>query len=338
MKIAGRDLARFLQSPEQAASAVLFFGPDQGLVRERALALVARIAGDAGDPFRVAELTPAQLKEDPVRLADEAAALSLTGGRRVLRLRDAGDGLTEALEGVLEAGAPAAFLVLEAGELAPRSTLRRLFEGRPDAAAIPCYLDDEAQLQQLVRDWQKTHGLSADKQTLEYLVARLGGDRGVTRQELEKLALYAGPGARRVTLADAAAVVGDSSALTLDDLAFAMADGDAEGLDRACGRALEEGSDEIQILRSAARHLLRLHLVASAEEPHVAIKALRPAIFWKLEKRFLAQLRLWSPRRLAEALDCLVRAEIRIKTSGQPKTAIVERSLLEAAKLARPRR
>ena len=128
MKVAPRDLGRFLRTAEASVAAVLFYGPDQGLVRERAVELITRLAGDVRDPFRVAELTPAQLKEDPVRLADEAAALSLSGGRRVLRLREAGDGLTQALAELLAETVPAAFLVLEAGELGPRSSLRGLFE------------------------------------------------------------------------------------------------------------------------------------------------------------------------------------------------------------------
>lgn len=342
MKIAPRDLARFQRSAEESVEAVLFYGPDQGLVRERAVELVARIAGDARDPFRVAELTPAQLKDDPVRLADEAAALSLTGGRRVLRLRDAGDGLAPALGDLLEETIPAAFLVLEAGELGPRSSLRGLFERLPRAAAIPCYLDDEAALEQVIAGWLSAQRLTADRDALDFLLSRLGGDRGITRQELEKLALYLGPAdpggsgtgaarTRRLTLADAEAVVGDSSALTLDDLALALADGDSAALDRAYGRALAEGSDAIAILRAAARHFLRLHQVASAADARAAIKALRPPVFFKLEQRFLAQLRLWPLQRLAEALERLIEAEARIKTNAQPKDAIAERALLEIA-------
>src|SRR5262249_11926390 len=124
MKLASRDVGRFLQSAEKTTAAVLFYGPDLGLVAERAQELVKRVAGDPGDPFRVAELTAAQLKEDPRRLADEADALSLSGGRRILRLRQAGDGLASPLANLLKGGEPAAFLVLEAGELSARSTLR----------------------------------------------------------------------------------------------------------------------------------------------------------------------------------------------------------------------
>src|SRR5262249_45014670 len=231
------------------------------------------------------------------------------------------------------------------------------FERLPRAAAIACYLDDAEALEQVIAEWLKAQRLTADRDAVDFLLSRLGGDRGITRQELEKLALYLGPGpapgpgygpgakpgaetapaARRLTLADAEAVVGDSSALTLDDLALALADGDSAALDRAYGRAIEEGSDAIGILRAAARHLLRLHQVASAEDARAAIKALRPPVFFKLEQRFLAQLRLWPAPRLAEALDRLIQAEAQIKTNAQPKDAIAERALLEIASLAAAR-
>jgi DNA polymerase-3 subunit delta len=337
MKIAARDQNRFLRSAESSVAAVLFYGPDQGLVRERALELVARVAGDAADPFRVAELSAAQLKDDPARLADEAAALSLSGGRRVLRLRESADGHAEALAALLGGPPPASFLVLEAGDLPARSPLRKLFDGAANAAAIACYLDDDEALGRVIAEQLKERGLAIEEEALGYLLAHMGGDRGVTRQELEKLALYMGPGASRVTIADVEAVIGDSSALSLDDLIFALGDGDRAAIDRSYARALMDGNEEIAILRAAARHFMRLHQVAGAPEPRAAIKGLRPAVFFKLEGRFLSQLRLWPAGRIGEVLDRLNRAEIEIKTGAQPKTAIAERALLEIGGLARRR-
>jgi len=338
MKVAPRDQGRFLQSAETKVAAVLFYGPDQGLVRERALDLVTRIAGDAGDPFRVAELSAAQLKDDPARLADEAAALSLSGGRRVLRLREAGDNHADALDELLAGPPPASFLVLEAGELAPRSALRKVFESASAAAAIACYLDDEEALTRVVLESLKTHGLSIEPKAQAYLIAHLGGDRGVTRQELEKLALYVGTGARQVMLEDVAAVIGDSSIASLDDCIFALGDGDRAGIDRGYARAMEDGHGEVDILRAAARHIMRVHQVITASEPREAMRILRPPVFFKLESRFLAQLRLWTPALLGEALDRLIRAEIDVKTNAQPKAAIAERALLDVAGLVRGRR
>ena len=343
MKIVASDQDRFLQSAPASVSAVLFYGPDQGLVRERAGELVARVAGDAADPFRVAELSATQLKDDPALLADEAAALSLSGGRRVLRLRETADGHAPALAELLAGPGPASFLVLEAGDLAKRSPLRKVFEAARNAAAIACFLDDAKALGRVVVEALSSHGLAVEPEALAYLISHMGGDRGVTRQELEKLALYMGAsgpdtGVRRVAIEDVLAVIADSSALSLEDLIFALGDGDRAAIDRGFARALLEGNEEITILHAAARHLMRLHLVSAAPDPQFALKTLRPPVFYKLEKRFLAQAPAWSADRVGEALDRLNRAEIDIKTGAQPKAAVAERALLEIGGLARGRR
>ena len=214
-------------------------------VRERAELLARSVVADAGDPFRVVELTPGDIKSDPARIADEAAAISMTGGRRVIRIRDATDGLAVPLSDYL--GHPpcapdqAALIVVEAGELSPRSPLRKLFEDSKNAAAIACYLDDSAQVAQVIRATLGAEKISVTADALEYLTENLGGDRMVTRRELEKLALFAGPGGK-IELADAAACVGDTSAMAMDDVAFNTASGDVAELDMALERVFQEGA------------------------------------------------------------------------------------------------
>ena len=81
--------AGFLVNPKPGIACVLIYGPNRGLVSTRADTLVGSVADDPGDPFRVTVLEPESLKSDPARLADEANALSMTGGRRVVRVQGA---------------------------------------------------------------------------------------------------------------------------------------------------------------------------------------------------------------------------------------------------------
>ena len=136
MKISASKVDQFMRTAPGDARAILVYGPDGGLVRERANALARRIVDDLDDPFRVAELEPAMVKDDPARLADEAAALSMTGGRRVVRLRSAGDGQADIIASFLTEPLGDALILVEAGELPPRSKLRRAFESSKIAAAL----------------------------------------------------------------------------------------------------------------------------------------------------------------------------------------------------------
>jgi DNA polymerase-3 subunit delta len=338
MKLPAARVAELLRKPPPEYRGALFYGPDGGLARERADRLAGAICPDLKDPFRIADLSAASLAADPARLADELAALSLVGGRRVVRVRDAGDGFTQILSSALAASPGDAMLVIEAGDLAARSSLRKFAEGARDIAVVACYSDTGRDLADVVRESLGAHRVGIAGDALNYLVAHLGNDRLVSRSELEKLALYAGDGGK-VELADAVACVGDSTALSLDDAIYAAAEGDAGKLDSVLTRCLQEGQAPISILRAAMRHFQRLHLaagrVAAGAAPDEAIRLLRPAVFFKLADRFKAQLSLWPPQRAAAALETLTRAELDGKRSILPQETIVRDALLSIARAAR---
>lgn len=349
MKITGARVERFLRQPEPEIIAVLVFGPDQGLARERAQALVRLVVDDPGDPFRVVELTGAAVKSDPPRLIDEAAALSMTGGRRVIWVREATDGISEIFETLLKSGSDS-FVIAQAGNIGPKSSLRKLFEKAGNAAAIGCYEDDGAALAAIIRETLARHGLVATAEASAYLADNLGGDRMISRNELEKLALYVGgtdaggdkgkggpPGS--VALEDAMACIGDSAAMSLDAVAYATAGGDSQELDRALERAYMEGTSPVGVLRAVQRHLQRLHfalgLVKKGEAEDKAIQGLRPPVIFKFKARFRAQIGFWRNGRLADALELLTEAEIDCKSTGFPAAIGCHRALIRIAQAAR---
>jgi DNA polymerase III subunit delta len=338
VKLPPARLAAFLAKPDAALRAALVYGADAGLVRERADKLAAALCPDPKDPFRVADLTAAALVADPARLQDEAAALSLSGGRRLLRVRDASDAVGALFERFLEDPPPGdGFVLVEAGELPTRSSLRRAFEAASIAMSVPCYADGKRELEELTREVLGARRISIAGDAMAYLVDHLGSDRLISRGELEKLALLVGDGGR-AGLAEATASVGDSAALGLEDVVFIAAEGDAAALERALMRAFLEGETSVGVLRAEMRHFQRLHvaasLLASGASEDDAMRSLRPPVFFKQQERFKRQLRLWPAPRAAQALSLLTEAELNAKTTGFPAEAICRDALLRIARRA----
>lgn len=339
MKVQPRNADAFLRRPDPGVRAVLIYGPDSGLVRERAQILARAVVDDVADPFRVTDLKSDQIAADPARLHDEMAALSLIGGRRLIRLRDAEEGATAAFQALLKAPPGGDTLaVLEGGDLGKSSKLRTLFESADNAAAIACYVESEEELASTIARILGEQGLSIDADARDWLAGNLVGDRGIARGELDKLALYMA-GAKRVSLDDVRAVIGDSGALEMDEPALAAADGDIPSIDRALARLFAEGTSPVPILRAGQRHFQRLQLAAfhmsRGQSPQQAIKALKPPVFFKMEAQMTAQVRRWSLPALAQALDRLMEAEAMSKRTHMPDTTLTARAFFQVAQLGR---
>lgn len=338
MKLVAGRVEGFLRRPDPGVRAVLLYGPDAGLVRERADALGKTVVPDLHDPFRVATLTGAVLAADPARLYDEAAQISLMGGGRLVRVRDIGDAQSGVFGRFFADPPRDGLVVVEAGDLPARAAIRRAFDDAPCGVAIGCYPDGARDLAAVIRETLAAHRITASRDALDFLGTHLGGDRLLTRGELEKLTLYAGDGGR-VELEDAQLSIDDSAALSLDDAVLAAADGDGAALDRALSRVFEEGESPVTVIRAALRHMQRLHALsarlAAGEPVGSVLRGARPPIFFKQQDSFRRQLTQWREPQLRRQLYALANTETQLKTTGIPGETVCRAALLAMAQQAR---
>ena len=339
------DIERFLGRPDPAIRAALFYGRDLGVVRDRGHALAAKLVPNPDDPFDVALLTEQDLADDGGRLEGELAAQSLMGGRRLVRLRltaekPAADKLAaEALErhakGELN---PDAFFLIEAGNLGRESALRKAAEKASGAAAIPCYEDEPGDVARLVRETLAKDQVSLNAEALQLFVQRMPKERGVARQEIERLALYLGPGSgMTATPADLEPFLGvepESSLLDAASDAFGGRLGEAQA---GLRRAAQEGESGPAAVRAIGMHLGKLRrtltLIKAGAGPQEAAKA--SGVFWKQEREFLRQARSWTLDELDRIQPQVLEADRACKTTGSPDRLIAERLALTVAGRAR---
>lgn len=306
-------------------TAVVLFGPDAGLVRERANALTLRVAGALDDPFRIAELPAAAA----ARLGAELSSVPLTGGRRVVRVRDAGDAVTGPLTEALRVGPDQGLAIIEAGDLGPKSRLRLLAEKDKAIAAIRCFPMEGQALQTHVRQFLQEHGVSAEDVVLRFVCENLPTDSGARLQELAKLVQMAGTGAR-LSVPDAALSLGIEMEDRTDMTVSAALSGLAMAADAGIEESLAAGAAPVAMMRAALRQTLRLQVLraamddgASAEQ---AMERIFPPVFERDRKDLGQAARRWSSPTLATAACMLLAAERRVK-SGEPEAAVIRQAL-----------
>jgi DNA polymerase-3 subunit delta len=338
------EVDRFLAAPTPDIRAAVIYGRDRAIVHERADALAAKVAVRPDDPFDVALVTEGDIDSDPARLQDELSALSLMGGRRLVRLRldekvsadkSAAEALKAHVDGQLN---PDAFFLIEAGALGRESGLRKAAEASKGAVVIPCYEDEAGDVARMIREGLAKDKVGLTNEALELLRARLPHERGVARQEIERLALFLGPGSGMVaTPEDLEDFLGVEPEASLADAASDAFGGRLAAAQAGLRRAAAEGEAGPAAVRAMGFHLGRLRrtltLMKSGAGAQEAAKA--SGIFWKYEREFLRQARAWTLPLLDDVQPEVLSADKLCKTAGSPDHLIAERLALTIAGKAR---
>jgi len=323
------SVQRFLNAPEPRCRAVLLYGPDAGLVTERAAALAGVFAGGRGGSGEIVRLDDRDLGEDAARLEVELRTIPMFAAKKVVRVAAGArldvPGLKALLEGPMEGT-----LIVEAGNLRPDSGLRKLFEAQPSAAALPCY-GDERTISGMIDQELKDAGLGIDAETRAHLMTRLGADQALSRGEVAKLALYAAGGGR-VTHNQIDAIVGDSAEIAVEGFVYLVSGGDIGGAMREMARLDAAGTDPSAALSALARHFIQLHRVAAAagagQDLDQAVKSLKPRPHFKREQAFAAHCRRWGAARLLAVLPMIQDAIRRTRRFPDLDRAFADRLVL----------
>ncbi len=339
MKLGTREIGAFLETPNRAQG-LLIYGQDLGLVRQRVLQVTAKILKNPDDPFGRIELTAEQVDADPAKLHDELSAFSFTGEPRLLILRDASDSLTRLIEPALEALSPTTYFLIFAGDLPGKSSLRALIEKHPGMAAIPCYKDEGAGLDALIRDTFTGYGLKAKPDVVRYLSSSLGGDRMIVLNEIEKISLYIGEEEETIDLETVMTLVGDNSDRGQDDLNHAVASGNVEQLCRVLDRLLLEGVNGVAMVRGLQYYFLKLQDIQLKREQQGGsveqiIENLRPPVFFKIKPILTSHAKRWGLDSISRALERILALEIEMKRYHDQQPARLGQALIGLARAAR---
>ncbi len=340
MKLGFRDIEPFVKNPNPAARVILVYGPDAGLVKERAAIMGKTVVADLNDPFNAVSLTGGTLSEDPARLSDEAGAISMMGGDRLIRVSDVGDKITPLIKSYLENASPSAVVIIEAGALGTKSSLRKLCEKQPNAAAVPCYVEDTRDIARLIRDTLRDEGVNIAADAVSALAQNIVGDRQKARREIEKLIVYKGKNDNTpITLAEVQDAIGDAGAITLDELVYAVAGGKPAQTLATFDKLMSEDVPFIVALRSVQNHFRKLHFARGFIEQGLSVEdaagKVKPKLFFKVAPLFKSQIQTWNLKTLSRVLMRLAALEAQCKQTGAPVDTLCGQALLSISRMRR---
>lgn len=336
MKADRAKIERGLRAPGETRL-FLLYGPDEAGSR----GLVKLLSETMGDGAERIDLTSAELRADPARLADEAAAISMFGDKRWILVEQAGDEVLGAVESLLEAAAAGNPVLIVAGALKPASKLLKLALADASTLAFASYVPSARDAGRLVVELARTHGLDVRGDAANRIAESTGGNRAVIEQELAKYALYldAVPGAVKALDHDAIDAVGaDSDEGDLSRLVESVAGGDAAALESEIARLRAEGIEGITLIRAVLRRMTLLsRLRAEVEQGNnvgAVMASTGKSLFWKEKETIGMQLGRWRADLIAKSISRLVEAERQVMSPGGPGIVAADAELFAICRQA----
>ncbi len=324
------QVSKYLQTPDLKSGIFLVFGPNHGLVFENSARLTQFYSQSSPEPINEITLDASEIIDDASILANHARTMPMFGGNILIRVRNATNRLTPIIKQLLE-DLPDVIIILEAGNLKPRDSLRLLLEKHNDCRTLPCYADDERTISELIRQNFANENISITSDAISSLRDILGNDREILRRELEKLNLFAYEN-KTLTSEDIIALCADNSTIAIDRIVDFAGTGHVEQLDREIAKALNSAIDPQRLLISALNHFswlrqLRVEIDKGKSARNI-LETQRPRPHFSRKTALEQQLRLWTDARLSSACERIYQAIYESRKSTSLNTAIAHRALM----------
>jgi DNA polymerase III subunit delta len=331
----------FIQRLPKEIRFYLVYGPDEGLAHERVKAIVRNLIDGDPDPLRLLRLEGDAVARDPGALADEAYAVSMFGGARVIWIDAQARDLLPSLEPLFARPPTDCAIVVKAGQLRKGTGLRATFETSPISASIECYSDDASALETLIDAEARAAGLAIAPDARTALVALTGADRQTTRGEIAKLMLYA-RGKSAVTAEDVEAIVSDAGPSNLDEVVDQALLGDLKAVETSLTRFFHEGGEADHLMMRLGARLILLHRLRLEMDQGRSFEAACQALFVKLPlsaRRALArQAERWTSESIAGRLPAVRLASARVRGDSRLAEVLATRALWTLASRSHGRR
>lgn len=336
MKAGKANIGRAVDQPSSDYRFYLFHGPDEGQSR----ALAARLAEALGaTKFAISS---GEVKGDPASLVDEAGALSLFGGKRLVWIEPATKDIEEGVAALLEAPVSESPVVAIAPALPKASGLVKLAEASPLALAFASYAPEGQDAERMVMDLGRRYGLKISPPLAARLADSAANDEAVVAQELAKFALYIDASPQMPKELEEAAIdlVGaDSSEGDFQRLADLALGGEIDELADELAKLPVGGGEGIPVVRSLQRRVIMLAPLRARVERGERVDAVMTSagrmLFWKEKAKVQRMLSKWTAQSLATVAQRASDLERSLIFTSAPEREALSEELLAIARKAR---
>ncbi len=222
---------------------------------------------------------------------------SLFSITKVIVVYDASDKLTNLLEDIVEKRPKNLFVIFFSNILEKRSKLRKIFETNNDIVCIPCYLDNNKDLEIIARYEFKKNNIHVSQEIINLLIEKSNSDRNNLRNEIEKIQSFS-LNKKKIEIDEIKTIINFSGEIKSDSLINECLSGNISEYKKIVAELYTNSINQIFLFRILNNKIQKLLKMKKNEKEYDNLDALinstKPPIFWKEKSTIKKQLTIWN--------------------------------------------
>tara|TARA_A100001035_G_scaffold187380_1_gene149470 strand:+ start:809 stop:1834 length:1026 start_codon:yes stop_codon:yes gene_type:complete len=312
---------------------ILIYGPNEGLVREQ----IEKLTKDYFSKGNYEEISfnGKDLDDDAGSLEAIIRSVPMFFENKIVIADSIKDKHLSIIEEIVLKAPEQAVLVITEGSLSKSSKIRKFFEEHKTCYALACYEDDGRSTMKNIDEFARKNNIELSRDIKNYLLQSLSNDRMISKHELEKIGLLYKDSKSKIKLEEIRVLLNDSSSQNLNKMNEYVMFGNTNKSSKIVDKLLTEGASPISLVRSLSNYMLRVQKtkieMKKGSNFDIAIKSLRPPVFWKDKDNFERHCRKWPLSSIENSLFKLLEAEVSCKLNSSLATLNCEKSILLVA-------
>jgi DNA polymerase-3 subunit delta len=181
---------------------------------------------------------------------------------------------------------------------------------------MACYEDEAATTMNIIRQKFKENNITAESGVAQWIVNKLGKNRLIILNELEKLMIYCGQ--KNITLEDAQLSIADIAEISATELINNFAELDAKKANYFLEKLYDEKVNAIALIRMISGYFLKLQIVKNNVESgaNIETEIRNQRLYFKQEPIFKKHLQRWPKSAMDNILLKIQELEVDCKSSN----------------------
>ena len=241
---------------------------------------------------------------------------SLFSNKKMITINNGTDKIIKFIEDIYIKYPENLILIIFADLLEKKSKLRSFFEKNTTAVCVPCYLDNNRDLENILTSELKKNNITASRESLNLLIDKSNNDRNNLRNEIEKIKAYS-LNKKNLKIEEIKSIINFAGEYKSDSLVNECLNGNIIQYKKIVSELYVNTVNYVFLLRILYNKIQKLLNIKESEnntkDVDVIINSFKPPIFWKDKPIIKKQLSIWKIEDLKKIINNINEIELSCK-------------------------